>query len=119
VSDAWEGLVKRLPPLRVTLACGAIGLVCLGLAALPYFLLRGSTSDAAAIGSSLLPLACVFLAVKGWDWLREVRFGTYGYLMKYMAVILLAVTVVGLVPTAFWIGRFICRKTGLFALELD
>jgi len=112
--------VKRLPPIRVTLTCGAIGLVLLGLASLPFLLLRGEQqSDAAMVGTVILPLVCVFLAVRGWDWMRDVRFGTYGFLMKYMAIVLLCVTVIGLIPVAFWIGRFICRKIGIFGLELD
>lgn len=56
-------------------------------------------------------LAAAALALKGWGWLAEHRFGTYGSLFKFLALMGIAMTVVGLVPLGYWTGRGALRIT--------
>lgn len=71
------------------------------------------------VAISLPLLICLYLSVKGWDWLRGVPFGSYGFFFKLIGVMFVAATGIGLLAVLFWAGRFICRKSSLFTLELD
>jgi hypothetical protein len=54
-------------------------------------------------------LAAVALAATGWDWLSAYRFGSYGSLVKLLALIGIAATGVGLVAISYWTGRSVLR----------
>jgi hypothetical protein len=67
--------------------------------------------DFEIVARCLPALAATALALKGWDWLAEHRFGTYGSLFKFLALMGIAMTVVGLVPLCYWTGRGVLKIT--------
>src|SRR5689334_11741464 len=54
-------------------------------------------------------LADVVLAWKGWPFLSEYRFGSIGGLIKWMLLVFIAITGVGLVFHCYWTGRFVLQ----------
>ena len=54
-------------------------------------------------------IGAVFLAIQGWDWYSNYKFGSYGSLIKYMVVIFIGCTGIGLLPIAYWTGKGLVR----------
>ena len=79
------------------LATGALG----GLAALAY---RFENTATIVLGGLLL-FSVFLLAMKGWSWMSQYSFGSYGYAIKFLVLLFVMGTVVGLVPAVYWVGR--------------
>lgn len=55
------------------------------------------------IPALILLYIAVDLATKGWDWLADR--GIYGWRLKVMLIIMLAMTIVGMLPIVYWTGK--------------
>lgn len=53
-----------------------------------------------------------YLAVKGWGWHSEWKFGTVGGFIKFFVMLILAFTLVGIIPVAYWTGKGILQSIG-------
>lgn len=57
-----------------------------------------------------LPLiGAMTLAMKGWSWYSQYELGTYGHFFKFLALMGIAFTGVGLVPICYWTGNAILQ----------
>jgi hypothetical protein len=69
-------------------------------------------------GSLVVVLLCLpligaaGLAMNGWSWFSQYRFGTYWHSLKRLALMAVAVTGVGLIPICYWTGLAILRLAG-------
>jgi hypothetical protein len=59
---------------------------------------------------AVILLGLFFIAFNGWDWLSGYKFGTPANLVKYMAFVILACTVVGMIPIFFWTGKGVVSR---------
>ena len=64
------------------------------------------------VGLAMLLGVIFLIAVKGWNWLSEYKFGTYGHFLKFLAIMFLMCTVIGNLPVIYWTGKGIFRYTG-------
>jgi len=78
-----------------------------------WLLLAGPShpSDLGAVLRCLPLVAAAALALGGWDWLSQVRFGTCGNLLKFLALMGIVFTVAGCVWVFYWTGRSVLRLT--------
>jgi hypothetical protein len=58
----------------------------------------------------VLIIAFLFMSINGWQAFADR--GTAGERMKAVLIILLAGTIVGLIPIAYWTGRWVLKKAG-------
>jgi len=103
-------LVKIVPAV-VFFVVG--GLLLLGGAMLVLHV--DASSDGVKFFLGLLLCLFWFLAADGWPWLSQYRFGSYGSLMKHMCVLVIGLTVIGLVPFAYWLGRGVFKRAAKLA----
>ena len=62
-----------------------------------------------AVVLCLPAIGATALALRGWRFLAQYPFGSYGHLLKFLALLAVAATVVGLVPICYWTGRAVLR----------
>jgi hypothetical protein len=73
----------------------------------------GTMSLMSIAGILLLIGAWYFFAPKGWDWLSESQGGSIGHLIKFVAIFVLVLTVIGCIPVIYWTGKGIMRYAGV------
>lgn len=57
-----------------------------------------------------LPLiGATALTMRGWRWLPQYQLGTYGHFFKFLALLGVVMTVVGIVPICYWTGLAILQ----------
>jgi hypothetical protein len=99
---------KILPSLGVRLLCFLIGAAIWGIPVL-IVVLSGASTAGGVVGMILFFVA-FFIAMRGWDWFSQYRAGTWGELIKGLALLGIVFTVGGLVFVFFWTGRAVLRK---------
>jgi hypothetical protein len=67
--------------------------------------------------SGTLAFGVLVLAMKGWSWMSEYGFGTHGYALKFLALLFVMMTFVGLIPILYWVGRGVVLTLNPAALE--
>ena len=65
------------------------------------------------IGAALLYFM-IYLTLEGCGWMSQYGLGTYGGLIKFMALAFLALTMIGMIPISYWAGKKVLRWTGVF-----
>jgi hypothetical protein len=90
------------------LFCAVTGLAVLTLPVLMVWV-PGPASPF-LVGSAVF--GALLLTMRGWDWFSEYEFGTRGSFLKYLSVLLIAMTGVGVVAIAYWAGRGTLRLLG-------
>lgn len=103
----------RLVPMALAFAAGLVTTVALG--ALGLFVGRFGNTPAKVIAGMLL-FSVLLLAMKGWAWMSEYEFGSYGHALKFLALLFIMMTGVGLVPTVYWVGRGVGQLLNIAAL---
>jgi len=65
------------------------------------------------IGAALL-FFMIYLTLEGCGWMSQYGLGTYGGLIKFMALAFLALTMIGMIPISYWAGKKVLHWTGVF-----
>lgn len=80
------------------------------------FWLLSSIANASGSSNSLsgilvaLPLIILFtMAMKGWDWYSEYKFGTNGHAIKFIVMLFIVMTMVGNILVVYWTGRGVAK----------
>jgi hypothetical protein len=47
----------------------------------------------------------IIAALRGWPWRRQPGGQTSGEVIKFVALVIIAVTIVGLIPITYWTGK--------------
>ncbi len=59
---------------------------------------------------ALIPfLVAGAFALRGWDWFSQYKFGTTGNFIKFLALMFLACTLIGMIPICYWTGKALIR----------
>ncbi len=88
--------------LKDYLAHFLIGLVVWGLVLVLFQVPLGGAKPFIFGGAVF---GALLLTMRGWDWFSQYGFGTRGNFIKYLCVLMIAATGVGLILIAYWTGR--------------
>ncbi len=102
---------------QIQIMAGRIGLFLGGviLWGIAFWLLSsisnasGSSSDFSAI-LIVIPMIILFaMAMKGWDWYSEYKLGTNGHALKFIVMLFIIMTLVGIIPIVYWTGKGVAK----------
>lgn len=101
-----------LSQIGYVLLCVVFGVI---LWVVPFAIIFGlvpSMSETADLGTIVIGIICFALAaiplfsvLRGWEWMSQYGSGTYGEAIKFMALVFIAATLVGLLPVTYWTGK--------------
>ncbi len=53
----------------------------------------------------LLFMIAASCALRGWGWMRQYGSGSYGEMLKFVVMMFIAATIIGLIPIVYWTGK--------------
>ena len=100
---------QRLGIIALSTVIGAV------LWAIPIGLIvltsRGQSANkgvpAFAFICGVMLIALLFIAMSGWKWFSQYKFGTRGHQLKFLALLGVVMSGVGNIFTLYWTGRFV------------
>lgn len=91
-----------------------VGLGLWAVAVFFFIIVSSSTDQSSYLLPGLSFFSLFMLAMRGWNWSPQYKFGIYGFRWKFVVMLFISGTFVGLIPIIYWTGKGTLRVLGIW-----